>query len=101
MSDADADPEFLFELRTCRWAEREWPPRSDDSTDDTPAIVARQLGTGRRRWDTIVVEVDPDALGQRANFGPQRLDSDLLDVIPHAPADWEWYRDALPDPGYP
>jgi len=47
------------------------------------------------------VEVDPDALRQRAKFGPRRLDSDLLDVIPHAPVDWEWYQDALPDPGYP
>ncbi|NEU57391.1 DUF5787 family protein [Halorussus sp. MSC15.2] len=105
MSDADAetDPEFVFELRTCRWVEREWPPESDrgDAGDDRPAIVARQLGTKRRRWDTIVVEVDADALRKRANFGPRRLDSDLLDVIPHAPPDWEWYRDALPDPGYP
>jgi hypothetical protein len=110
VSDADqntgGDPEFLFELRTCRWAEREWPPESGSDEghgdeSDTPAIVARQLGTGRRRWDTIVVEVDPDALRRRANFGPRRLDSDLLDVIPHAPADWEYYREALPDPGYP
>ncbi|UPV99372.1 DUF5787 family protein [Halorussus gelatinilyticus] len=123
MSDADADdrsaddatgedgpdPEFVFELRTCRWAEREWPPGAGDDADDAesdrsdsrPAIVARQLGTKRRRWDTLVVEVDPEGFRRRANFGRKRLDSDLLDVIPHAPADWEYYRDALPDPGYP
>lgn len=100
MSDADVDSEFVFELRTCRWAEREWPPETGRG-DDSPVIVARQLGTRRRRWDTVVVEVDPDALRQRAKFGPRRLDSDLLDVIPHAPPDWEWYQDALPDPGYP
>ncbi|USZ68886.1 DUF5787 family protein [Halorussus salilacus] len=99
MSDAEADPEFVFELRTCRWAEREWPP--GEASETRPAIVARQLGTRRRRWDTIVVEVDPDGLRKRTNFGPERLDSDLLDVVPHAPADWEWYREALPDPGYP
>ncbi|NHN58086.1 DUF5787 family protein [Halorussus rarus] len=116
MSDADdgapaagADPEFVFELRTCRWVERAWPPGesaageagADAEGPGCPAIVARQLGTKRRRWDTLVVEVDPDALRRRASFGARRLDSDLLDVIPHAPADWEWYRDALPDPGYP
>ncbi len=100
MTDADADPEFVFELRTCRWAEREWPPASTESPS-TPAIVARQLGTKRRRWDTLVVEVDPEEFRRRANFGRERLDSDLLDVIPDAPADWEYYRDALPDPGYP
>ncbi|WP_128478566.1 DUF5787 family protein [Halorussus pelagicus] len=98
-------------MRTCRWAEREWPPGDEDSADDKgdtndalgtrPAIVARQLGTKRRRWDTLVVEVDPEALRQRAKFGRKRLDSNLLDVIPHAPADWAYYRDALPDPGYP
>ena len=93
----DADPEFVFELRTCRWAERNWPP----DADDRPVLVARQLGTKRRRWDTIVVEVDPDAFRQRANFGPRRLDSDLLDVVRHAPAEWTWYQDALPYPGYP
>jgi hypothetical protein len=102
--DRNADPEFVFELRTCRWAEREWPPGTggeDAATDAPPAIVARQLGTKRRRWDTLVVEVEPEAFRRRANFGRERLDSDLLDVIPHAPADWEYYRDALPDPGYP
>ncbi|WP_276300591.1 DUF5787 family protein [Halorussus lipolyticus] len=103
MSDADpdADPEFVFELRTCRWAEREWPPDSADGKTDCPAIVARQLGTGRRRWDTIVVEVNPEGVRRRANFGRERLDSDLLDVVRDAPADWEWYREALPHPGYP
>ncbi|PSP55980.1 hypothetical protein BRC82_03165 [Halobacteriales archaeon QS_1_67_19] len=98
MSSADGDSEFGFELRTCRWAEREWPP---ETGEERPAIVARQLGTKRRRWDTVIVEVDPEGLARRRRFGDRRLDSDLLDVIPHAPADWTWYRDAIPDPGYP
>jgi len=94
----DADSEFAFELRVCRWVERAWPPGGDR---DRPVIVARQLGTERRRWDTIVIECDPAGLAARARFGPERLDSDLLDVLRHAPAEWAWYRDALPDPGYP
>ncbi|WP_135805385.1 DUF5787 family protein [Halorussus marinus] len=98
MTDADADPEFVFELRTCRWAEREWPPGESTAR---PALVARQLGTRRRRWDTIVVEVDPEGLARRRNFGPERLDSDLLAVLRDAPAEWAWYREALADPGYP
>jgi hypothetical protein len=89
--------EFGFELRVCAWAERRWRPDGDD----VPRIVARQLGTRDRRWDTVVVEVDPEGLRQRRHFGEQRLDSDLLDVVRHAPADWEYYRDALPHPGYP
>ncbi|MFW5896043.1 MAG: DUF5787 family protein [archaeon] len=93
-----ADHEFGFELRVCAWAERHWPPESDDRR---PVIVARQLGTQRRRWDTVVVEVDPDALERRSAFGEDRLDSDLLHVVRHAPASWEYYRDALPHPGYP
>jgi hypothetical protein len=64
-------------------------------------IVARQLGTKRRRWDTLVIECDPEGLRQRATFGQRRLDSDLLHVVRNAPAEWAWYRDALPDPGYP
>jgi hypothetical protein len=99
------DAEFVFELRVCGWAERHWPPESDgevDVTDDgTAHIVARQLGTKRRRWDTIVVETDTDALERRARFGRDRLDSDLLHVVRNAPAEWAWYRDALPHPGYP
>ncbi|TYT62948.1 DUF5787 family protein [Natrialba swarupiae] len=90
--------EFAFELRTCRWAERNWPP--DGSTEHT-AFVARQLGTKRRRWDTLVLECDPDALYERANFGPDRLEGDLLHVVRNAPADWAYYRDVLPHPGYP
>ena len=90
------DPEFVFELRTCRWAERSWPPAG---TQDV--VVARQLGTKRRRWDTVVVEVDADALARRGRFGRRRLDSDLLHVVRNAPAEWSWYQDALPDPGYP
>ncbi|NKE36827.1 hypothetical protein GWG54_13560 [Natronococcus sp. JC468] len=94
------DSEFAFELRACRWAERAWPP-AEDVDDDRAVLVARQLGTKRRRWDTIVLECDREALERRANFGPKRLDSDLLHVVRNAPADWRYYRDALPDPGYP
>jgi len=94
-----ADHEFGFELRVCRWAERNWPP--DGCTRDDGVLVARQLGVRDRRWDTIVLECDPDALRSRARFGPRALDSDLLHVVRNAPADWAWYRDALPDPGYP
>jgi len=92
------DAEFGFELVTCRWAERAWPP---DRDTDTVPVVARQLGTQRRRWDTVVVEADPDGLDARAAFGEGTLDSDLLHVVRHAPTEWAWYRDALPDPGYP
>ncbi|SDZ77029.1 hypothetical protein SAMN04488065_0178 [Haloplanus vescus] len=95
---APGDAEFGFELVTCRWAERAWPP--DRETDAVP-VVARQLGTQRRRWDTVVVEADPDALAARAAFGADTLDSDLLHIVRNAPAEWAWYRDALPDPGYP
>lgn len=100
MTDETADPEFVFELRTCRWAEREWPP-GGGLDDGTNVLVARQLGTKRRRWDTIVIEADAEALARRAQFGERRLDSDLLHVVRHAPEEWEWYRDALPHPGYP
>ena len=99
MSDGVADSEFVFELRVCQWAERHWPPGGNSA--DRPVIVARQLGTKRRRWDTIVVEVDPEGLRRRSRFGAERLDSDLLHVVRNAPADWAWYRDALPHPGYP
>ncbi|MEF8883207.1 MAG: DUF5787 family protein [Halapricum sp.] len=94
----DPDSEFVFELQVCQWAERSWPP---DSERRRPLVVARQLGTSRRRWDTIVIECDPEGLRERAKFGHQRLDSDLLHVVRHAPTDWAWYRDSLPDPGYP
>jgi len=109
--------EFQFELRVCQWAERAWPPTdaasdassdaaSDAATGDAGAdsaayIVARQIGIKRRRWDTVVVECDPEGLRQRAAFGARELDSDLLHVVRSAPAEWAWYRDALPDPGYP
>jgi hypothetical protein len=92
------DSEFEFELRVCRWAEREWPP---DGAREGGVIVARQLGTRNRRWDTIVLECDPVGLGRRARFGERRLDSDLLHVVRNAPAEWAWYRDALPEPDYP
>ncbi len=91
------EPEFVFELRTCGWAERAWPPDGESR----PAIVGRQLGTRDRRWDTVIVEVDPESLAERANFGQRRLDSDLLHVVRHAPAEWAWYRDGLPEPEYP
>lgn len=93
--------EFGFELRTCRWAEREWPPGADPAGDSYAIVVARQLGTKRRRWDTIVLECDPVALRQRAAFGRERLDGDLRHVVRNAPAEWTYYRDALPHPGYP
>jgi hypothetical protein len=103
--------EFGFELRVCSWAERNWPPvgdRGDGRADkrgsghaDGAAVVARQLGTRRRRWDTVVVETTAAALQRRASFGEERLDSDLLHVARHAPASWRYYREALPDPGYP
>ncbi|MFB6074513.1 MAG: DUF5787 family protein [Haloarculaceae archaeon] len=91
------DSEFGFELRVCQWAERHWPPREGGR----PTVIARQLGTGRRRWDTVVLECDPEGLAARAAFGERALDSDLLHVVGHAPAEWAYYRDALPDPGYP
>jgi hypothetical protein len=88
-----APPEFTFELRVCRWAERAWPPDGRDA----PAIVARQLGTARRRWDTVVVEVDPVGLAARAAIDDRALTSDLLHVARNAPDEWAWYRDALPE----
>lgn len=93
-----ADSEFGFELRVCAWAERAWPPGRESRR---PVIVARQLGWGRRRWDTLVIEVDPTGFADRPLFGPQHLNGDLLHVVRHAPADWAFYRDALPHPGYP
>ena len=90
--------EFDFELQVCAWAERHWPPGRER---ERPVLVARQLGTKHRRWDTLVLECDPEGLAARARFGADRLDSDLLHVVRNAPAEWAWYRDALPDPGYP
>ncbi|ALG81629.1 DUF5787 family protein [Halanaeroarchaeum sulfurireducens] len=95
---APADHEFGFELRVCAWAERRWPP---DSEEPMSVVVARQLGTERRRWDTVVIETDPEALRRRAVFGSDRLDEDLLHVVRNAPPSWTFYRDALPHPGYP
>jgi hypothetical protein len=92
------DSEFAFELGVCQWAERHWPP---DGDREGAVLVARQLGTKRRRWDTVVFECDPAGLAARARFGQRRLDSDLLHVVRNAPESWAWYRDALPDPGYP
>ncbi|QSG03653.1 DUF5787 family protein [Natranaeroarchaeum sulfidigenes] len=94
------DSEFAFELRVCYWAEREWPP-GGTLADDTVALVARQLGTKRRRWDTIVVETTREALVRRANLGTERLDDDLRFVLRSAPEEWTYYRDALPEPDYP
>jgi len=89
--------EFGFELRVCAWAERNWQPADDGGVP----LVARQLGTRRRRWDTIVVETSAAGLSERAAFGEARLDSDLLAVVRHAPTTWTYYRECLPDPGYP
>jgi hypothetical protein len=103
-----ADAEFTFELRVCQWAERHWPPEETggdvaDGGDDPSAavVVARQIGTGHRRWDTVVLECDPAGLERRGDFGAEELDSDLLHVVRNAPEEWAWYREALPDPGYP
>ncbi|MFC7235718.1 DUF5787 family protein [Halosegnis marinus] len=90
------EPEFLFELRVCRWAERAWTPADPDDA----VLVARQLGVRSRRWDTLILECDPDGLDARAVFGDERLDSDLLHVVRNAPGSYAYYRDALPDPGY-
>jgi len=92
--------EFAFELRVCEWAERHWPP-AGTLGDGTAVLVARQLGTERRRWDTVVLECDRAALERRARLGDRELDSDLLHVVENAPVEWAWYRDVLPDPGYP
>ncbi len=92
------DSEFAFELQVCQWAERHW---SATRRQQRPVIVARQLGIKRRRWDTLVVECNPAGLAARANFGTDALDSDLLHVVRNAPPEWAWYRDALPEPGYP
>jgi hypothetical protein len=64
-------------------------------------LVARQLGTKYRRWDTIVLECDPAGLVQRSSFGTAAFDSDQLHVLRHAPAEWTYYRNALPEPAYP
>ena len=91
------DAEFGYELLVCRYAELAWHPDGEPR----PAIVSRQLGTKKRRWDTVVVEVEPEAFAARRAFGDRTLDSDLLHVVRNAPAAWAWYRDALPHPGYP
>jgi len=90
--------EFVYELQVCRWAELAWPP---DEPQPPAHLVARQLGTKQRRWDTVVVETDPEALGARREFGDRELDSDLLHIVRHAPEEWAFYRDVLPHPGYP
>lgn len=111
MPTPTVDSEFSFELLVCRWAELGWPPTEGGTVDasdatssdaaDPPVIVSRQLGTQRRRWDTIVIECDPDGLAARREFGGREIDGDLLPIVRHAPAEWAYYRDALPDPGYP
>lgn len=102
------EAEFGFELLVCRLVERAWPLEehgdrgsSGDHADSSAVVVARQLGTKRRRWDTVVVETTAEKLAARAQFGDRELDSDLLHVVRNAPAEWAWYRDALPAPGYP
>ncbi len=99
-SSVDWDREFPFELYVCRWAERCWPP-GIQIDDEEVVLVGRQVGTQHRRWDTVVVTTTAEQLRQRARFGSRELDRDLLRVVKHAPASWEWYRDAIPDPGFP
>jgi hypothetical protein len=89
-------PEFVFELLVCRWAELSWP-----TDGDSVPVVGRQVGTRDRRWDTVIVEADPEGLAARARFGADELDRDLLRVVRDAPAEWAWYRDAISDPGFP
>lgn len=96
-SEGRSSGEFGFELRFCAWAEHHWPPEEPSS----PVVVGRQVGTQSRRWDSLIVETDTASLERRSEFGPETLDSDLLHVVRHAPAEWTWYRDALPHPGYP
>ncbi|WP_321168436.1 DUF5787 family protein [Halorubrum sp. JWXQ-INN 858] len=91
------DAEFGYELMVCRYAELAWHP----GEGSRPAIVSRQLGTRERRWDTVVIEVDPAGFAARRALDDRTIGSDLLHVVRHAPAAWAWYRDALPDPGYP
>ncbi|WP_277555597.1 DUF5787 family protein [Halobaculum limi] len=91
------DSEFAFELLVSRWAELAWHP----SDGARPVVVARQLGTRERRWDTVVLEVDPEAFAVRRRFGDRGLDSDLLRIVQSAPAEFAWYRDAVDDPGFP
>ncbi|MFW6384425.1 MAG: DUF5787 family protein [Halodesulfurarchaeum sp.] len=97
MSFPPTSHEFGFELAVCGWAEHEWPP----SGSRHPILVARQLGWQRRRWDTIVVEVDPAAFDTRLSFGHRAIERDLRHVLLHAPREWTYYRDALPEPSYP
>lgn len=92
------DPEFIFELRVCRWAEQQWPPTGERG--ETAVLVARQLGIRSRRYDTLVFECDPTALDARGVFGDERLESDMLHVLTNAPTSYGYYRDVLPDPGY-
>ena len=89
------DGEFLFELRMCAWAERNWPPGTTRAGEQA-VLVGRQVGTRRRRWDTVLAVGDREALKRRADFGERELDSDLLRVVRNAPAEWAWYRDVLP-----
>jgi len=74
------DAEFGYELLVCRYAELAWYP----GEGPRPAVVARQLGTKERRWDTVVIEVDPAAFAARRAFGDRTIDSDLH-VVRHAP----------------
>ncbi|MFB6193600.1 MAG: DUF5787 family protein [Halobaculum sp.] len=96
MYSGPGDSEFTFELQVCRWAELAWHP----TEGRRPVVVARQLGTSERRWDTVVIEVDSEAFPARRAFGDRGLDRDLLRVLQGAPAEFAWYRDALPDPGF-
>ena len=94
------DREFPFELFVCRYLERNWP-LVGSLGDKQSLLVGRQLGTQARRWDTIVVVTTEASVRQRARFGPQAFNQDLLRVLRNAPATFEWYRDTMPQPGFP
>lgn len=97
-SRIDWNQEFSFELAICLWAEQNWPPSRDGSEK---FLVGRQIGTKRRRWDTVLVKTTSEQLQQRNKFGSREFDQQQLHILKNAPQTWAWYREALPEPEYP